>query len=86
MAGTPFDGLAGGFSQPFSEGNVLGKVDYDLGNGAKAFYRYSYFKNSLFATFGLGYSVYDNTDFTRKHVVGLIGLKAASPTASASRI
>jgi hypothetical protein len=70
-AGTPYDAFTGNFSQPFTAGNVLGKVDYDLGNGAKAFYRYSYFQNSLAATFGLGYSVYANTDYTRQHVVGI---------------
>ena len=69
--GTPYASFTGGFGQPFRETNALGKLDYDLGNGAKAFYRYSYFHNSLFATFGLGYSVYDNTDYTRQHVVGV---------------
>ncbi len=44
------------------------KLDYNLSNGAKAFYRYSYFKNSLLASFGLGFSVYDNRDITRQHV------------------
>src|SRR5208337_3189860 len=71
FAGTPFAPSSGGFSQPFRESNLLGKVDYNFGNGAKAFYRYSYFANSLFATFGLGYSVYDNKDYTRQHVVGV---------------
>jgi hypothetical protein len=71
LAGTPFASLTGGFGQPFRESNLLGKVDYNFGNGAKAFYRYSYFANSLFATFGLGYSVYDNKDYTRTHVVGV---------------
>jgi Carboxypeptidase regulatory-like domain len=71
LLGGALGGFSGGFTQPFREGNLLGKVDYDLGNGAKAFYRYSYFENSLFATFGLGFSVYDNKDFTRSHVVGL---------------
>jgi len=71
FAGTPFTSFSGGFGQPFRESNLLGKVDYNFGNGAKAFYRYSYFANSLFATFGLGYSVYDNKDYTRTHVVGL---------------
>ncbi|HEX3739842.1 MAG TPA: carboxypeptidase regulatory-like domain-containing protein [Terriglobales bacterium] len=68
LTGTPF--ASGGFGQPFIEDNLIGKVDYNLSNGAKAFYRYSYFKNSLFATFGLGFSVYDNRDITRNHVVG----------------
>lgn len=70
LSGTPFASDGAGFSQPFIEDNLIGKVDYNLGNGAKAFYRYSYFKNSLFATFGLGFSVYDNKDITRQHVVG----------------
>ena len=70
LTGTPFESDGAGFSQPFIEDNLIGKVDYNLSNGAKAFYRYSYFKNSLFATFGLGFSVYDNRDVTRNHVVG----------------
>src|SRR6266576_3940011 len=70
-AGTPYADLTGGFSQPFREGSLLGKMDYDLGNGAKAFYRYSYFQSSLFATFGFGYSVYDTKNFTRQHVAGV---------------
>ncbi|MGH9495252.1 MAG: TonB-dependent receptor domain-containing protein [Candidatus Sulfotelmatobacter sp.] len=70
LTGTPFEGTGAGFSQPFIEDNLIGKVDYNLSNGAKAFYRYSYFKNSLLATFGLGFSVYDNRDITRQHVLG----------------
>ena len=71
LTGSPFASFGGGFSQPFRENNLLGKVDYAFGNGAKAFYRYSYFSNSLLATFGLGFSVYDNKDVTRNHVAGL---------------
>ena len=71
LAGTPFVGFGGSFGSPFRENNVLAKADYALGGSAKAFYKYSYFSNSLFATFGLGYSVYDNKDVTRQHVVGL---------------
>lgn len=71
LNGTPFASDGAGFNQPFIEDNLIGKVDYNLSNGAKAFYRYSYFKNSLFATFGLGFSVYDNKDITRQHVVGV---------------
>src|SRR5712691_1114229 len=70
LTGTPYAPDGAGFSSPFREDNLIGKVDYNLHNGAKAFYRYSYFKNSLLATFGLGFSVYDNKDITRQHVVG----------------
>jgi Carboxypeptidase regulatory-like domain len=71
MNGTAFASLTNGFSQGFRTLSTLGKLDYTMGNGAKAFYRYTYFQNSLPATFGFGYSVYDNVDFTRQHVVGL---------------
>src|SRR5882762_9243934 len=67
----PLSNFSGGFSQPFRENNLLGRMDYNFGQGAKAFYRYSYFENLLAATFGLGYEVYDNKDYTRQHVVGL---------------
>ena len=71
LTGSPFASFTGGFSQPFRENNLLGRMDYSFGNGAKAFYRYSYFSNSLFATFGFGLSVYDNKDVTRQHVAGV---------------
>jgi hypothetical protein len=71
LTGTPYEPDGKGYTQPFLEDNLIGKLDYNLSNGAKAFYRYSYFKNSLNATFGLGFSVYDNRDITRNHVLGL---------------
>ncbi len=67
----PFGQFSGTFADPFREGNLLGRLDYQLTKSARAFYRYSYFKNSLGATFGLGYSLYDNVDITRNHVVGV---------------
>jgi hypothetical protein len=70
LSGTPYASNGAGFSSPFLEDNLVGKLDYNLTNGAKAFYRYSYFKNSLLATFGLGFSLYDNKDITRQHVAG----------------
>jgi hypothetical protein len=71
LLGAPFSGLSGGFSVPFRDDELLGRVDYNLGHNARAFYRYDYFKNSLPSDFGLGYSVYDNKDITRTHVVGV---------------
>lgn len=67
----PLEAQSGTFNQGFRETNVLGKVDYQLGNNARMFYRFSYFANKLPATFGLGFSVYDNKDYTRNHVIGL---------------
>lgn len=67
----PFTQFSGTFADPFREGNLLGRLDYQLTKSARAFYRFSYFKNSLGATFGFGYSLYDNVDITRNHVVGV---------------
>ena len=67
----PFSQYSGSFADPFKEANLLGKVDYQLTKNAHAFYRFSYFKNSLGATFGFGYSLYDNVDITRNDVVGV---------------
>src|SRR5882762_5911964 len=71
LFGDPFTQHSGIFSQPFRENNLLGRVDYDLGNGAKAFYRFSYFENLLPSDFGLGFAVYSNVDKTRNHVAGI---------------
>ncbi len=67
----PFDSLSGGFNQAFRETNLLAKADYTIGHNARAFYRYTYFANSLPASYGFGYSVYANKDYTRVHAVGL---------------
>lgn len=66
----PYTSFNGGFGVPFRETEVLGRVDYNVGNSGKLFYRFSYFANSLNSDFGLGYAVYDNKDYTRQHVVG----------------
>ncbi|MGB7598671.1 MAG: hypothetical protein WBM24_00075, partial [Candidatus Sulfotelmatobacter sp.] len=67
----PFQAYSGNFSDPFREDNLLARLDYQLTKSARLFARYSYFKNLLGATFGLGYAVYDNKDITRNTVVGL---------------
>ncbi len=67
----PFDGLSSGFNQAYRETNLLGKADYNLGHGARAFYKYTYYAASLPASFGLGLSVYDTKNYTRNHTVGL---------------
>ncbi len=71
LVGAPFSQFSGDFNAPFTEDNLMAKADYQLTQSAHAFYRFSYFKNSLLANAGLGFSVYDNKDITRNHVIGL---------------
>lgn len=66
----PFQQFSGTFADPFREDNLLGRLDYQLTSNVHLFSRYSYFKNLLGATFGFGYSVYDNKDITRNEVIG----------------
>jgi hypothetical protein len=71
LVGAPFAQYSGNFNSPFVEDNLMGKADYQLTQSMHVFYRFSYFKNALLANAGLGFSVYDNKDITRSHVVGL---------------
>ena len=67
----PFSQYSGTFADPFHEANLLGRLDYALTKSARIFGRFSYFKNDLGATFGYGYSLYDNIDITRNEMVGV---------------
>jgi Carboxypeptidase regulatory-like domain len=67
----PFQSYSGTFADPFHEGNLLARADYQLTKTARLFDRFSYFKNDLGATFGYGFSLYDNIDITRNELVGL---------------
>lgn len=71
LVSAPFSQYSGSFTDPFSEDDLMGRLDYAFSKGAHAFYRFSYFRNSLNATSGLGFSVYNNVDIARNHVVGV---------------
>ena len=68
----PFAGYSGNFSSPFKDGSTDARLDYNFGNGAKAFYRNSYFQNQVFGTASTAsYQVYKNKDYSRQNVVGV---------------
>ena len=71
LVGDPFQAYSGVFKSPFLEDDLMGKADYQLTKSVHSFYRFSYFKNSLLANAGLAYSVYDNKNITRTHVLGV---------------
>jgi len=66
----PFSGYSGDFNSPFTETNLLAKVDFQLTNALHAFYRFSYFENSLVTNGQLGFSIYKGKNFTHTDVVG----------------
>ncbi len=67
----PFESYSGTFQDGFHEYNLLGRLDYQVTKNVRAFFRFSDFQNLLGATFGYGYSVYDNKNITRNFVGGV---------------
>jgi carboxypeptidase family protein len=67
----PFEQYSGSFSAPFRENNLMARVDYQLAQSIRTFYRFDYFQNSFTANGGLGFSVYGGKNVTRTHVAGL---------------
>jgi hypothetical protein len=71
---SPFDSFAGTFASPFTEGNLLGRLDWVATKSLRLFYRFSYFTNSLIAPSISGlpsYSFFTNSDITRDNAVGV---------------
>jgi hypothetical protein len=67
----PFGAIGTGYSSPFKENDLLGKIDYVATQNLRFFYRFDYFANyavSEFQTVGL--NPYLNKDYTRTHVIG----------------
>ncbi len=71
LVAPPFQQYSGSFSAPFRENSLMAKVDYQVTRAVRAFYRFSYFQNSLVANGGLGYSLYEPKTVTRSHVAGV---------------
>jgi hypothetical protein len=68
----PFQAVTGSVAAPFLEGELLGKLDYQISKNYKLFYRFSYDQNSDTAPFvPASYQAQDNVTHTRDHVVGL---------------
>jgi len=63
--------FSGGYQSPFKETDLLGRVDYNLGHNARLFYRFDYFGNLAFSTFGAPtLQPFQDKNYTRTHVVG----------------
>lgn len=68
----PFQNFSGTWQSPFRENEPMARVDWQISNNVRAFYRFNYFDNSAAATFfSSSYQVYDNKDYTRNHVAGI---------------
>jgi Carboxypeptidase regulatory-like domain len=72
LAGPPFQNDTGGFAAPFKEGEVLGRVDWQIHGTAKLFYRFTYDQNNdVAADVPSSFQPMDNITHTRDHALGL---------------
>jgi len=68
----PFTSLSGGYSSPYRETQLNGRLDYQLFGSARLFYKFTYDNNSVVAGFGgSNYSPFKNLNNTPAHAVGL---------------
>lgn len=68
--GAPFDDLSGGFTAPFRENDVDGRMDYSGPHGLRMFYKFSYFGNLAVVGSGVGFRPFEDKNYTRSHTVG----------------
>ena len=72
VPGGTFSGLTGSFNSPFRELNGIGRLDYNLSNNYKVFYRFSYDQNSDVLAFAPNsFQPFKTVTHTRDHVVGI---------------
>ena len=71
LVASPFSQYSGSFSAPFTETNLLAKVDFQLSRAIYAFYRFGYFENKLVTNPQSGFSIYRQETITRTDVVGM---------------
>lgn len=71
LEAAPFSSYSGFFQAPFTDNEVLGRLDYQWSQTTHLFGRVSYFNNSTDATFFPdSFQVYNNRDITRNAMVG----------------
>jgi hypothetical protein len=71
LESAPFSSYSGFFPAPFTENELLGRLDYQLNKTARLFGRVTYFNNSADATFfPSSFQVYNTRDITRNAMLG----------------
>jgi len=71
VVAAPFSSLSGGFASPFRDSSVIGRLDWQVTQKIRAFYKFTYNWNLSEGNFGYDYAVYNNRDNTPSHAVGV---------------
>ena len=68
---SPFQAFSGTYSSPFRENEPLGRLDWQVTNNLRLFYRFSYFSNLASSTYSSNsYEVYNTKNYSRSQVAG----------------
>ncbi|MGB9362555.1 MAG: carboxypeptidase regulatory-like domain-containing protein, partial [Candidatus Sulfotelmatobacter sp.] len=72
LPGGPFSALVGSYSSPFREVEGIGRLDWQINNNYKFFYRFSYDQNhSVLAIIPNSFQPFANVNHTPVHAIGL---------------
>jgi hypothetical protein len=71
VAGAPFDSLTRGIDSPFKNSQASGRLDYQVSNNIRVFYKFAYDWNYSTSSASTGFSYYANRDYTPTHAVGI---------------
>lgn len=67
----PFTAFSGNYSAPYRETETLARLDYQINNASRLFYRFTYFDTSDHSTFWpSSFQVYSSKSYSRDHAVG----------------
>lgn len=68
----PFQNFSGTWQAPFRENEPMGRLDWQISNNVRAFYRFNYYDTTLASTFfSSSFQVYKTKNYTRNHVAGI---------------
>jgi hypothetical protein len=72
LSSGPFSSIIGSYSSPFREVEGLGRIDWQINNNYKFFYRFSYDQNhSVLAIIPNSFQPFGNVNHTPVHAIGL---------------
>ncbi|MGA3348561.1 MAG: carboxypeptidase regulatory-like domain-containing protein [Candidatus Sulfotelmatobacter sp.] len=72
LSSGPFSGITGSYNSPFREAEGIGRLDWNINNNYKFFYRFSYDQNhSVLAIIPNSFQPFGNVNHTPVHAFGL---------------
>jgi hypothetical protein len=71
VVGAPFQALTQGIDSPFKTTQASGRVDFQVAQNIRVFYKFAYDWNSSTSSESTGFSYYANRNYTPTHALGI---------------